>query len=362
MKIMILSDIHLHEYRSHARIDEHGNNSRMMEIVAALEMAKAYADDNDIEVTVFCGDLFQNRESIPTAAAVAVNNVLFCWPGYLIGVAGNHDKLRRDVNTLAAVWQYPGHIICEHSMMQSVAGVKVHAVEYSADADVTLAGLKSVLDDIDDNDKYNILIMHDTIHGVRQSTSDKAPLTKSKITLDALPTDAMDLIAVGHIHISQALNSSGPGCPVLIPGSLTQLNFGDAGDFRGFHVFDTETGLIEMHPTKTAQFAVIAEDTIHGKLAGIKDHHVRVVFPPDTRKEKAKSVCRDLEHNGVATADYRILPQPEVMEIVARSDQNSMNPRRMIDEYLEIAERDVGMDKLIRSIGYNVIGEVQDGA
>ncbi len=103
--------------------------------------------------------------------------------------------------------------------------------------------VQKVLDDLAKgfrNDSVNVLMAHMTIEGSSRTYSEVDYYTRDTYMLSGqmLPSVAQ-YIALGHIHRPQQISNA---APTYYSGSLIQVDFGEAGEEKGFYLVDVEPG------------------------------------------------------------------------------------------------------------------------
>jgi DNA repair protein SbcD/Mre11 len=89
-------------------------------------------------------------------------------------------------------------------------------------------------------DSVNVVMAHLTLNGAKRAYSEDDYYTKDTYSLagQTLPSEAQ-YIALGHIHKPQQVSNS---APTYYSGSLIQVDFGEAGEEKGFNLVTVEAG------------------------------------------------------------------------------------------------------------------------
>jgi DNA repair exonuclease SbcCD nuclease subunit len=373
MKVIVFSDTQIHPYKTHTRLDVEGRNVRLLEGVRALEQVARYTESHgSIAAALFCGDLFEHRDSLPTEAAVRVRRALAGFRCPVVGVPGNHDKLDDEINTLDAVWPWDeGCHVWDYWKLEAesnsdlapvscvgIKGLQIDAVGYQATQKETLQAISRYASKNRNYDaEYRILMLHDGIDGSLQGSESKPARVTSAIMLDKLPVDTYDAIFVGHIHIAQILRFNKPGALVLVPGSLTQQNFGDAGGQRGFWEVNLKNKSARQVLTTTTRFVVVQHSRVN--QAQCDGAHCRIVFPPRTLRKDARTFCDRIIEAGAVTAEPDVLP--DIASVVAPNQLvDGVELEHLLDEYVAAACSDDSVGKILLTLGRNILTEARD--
>ncbi len=253
---------------------------RTPEIAAALEQLLHQAKTLQVDAVLIAGDIFDIPN--PTAAAERVAYQFFCGLEQAnipaVAIAGNHDSAYRidsiaNLLSLAGVralgkprrGDEGGAIVLDTASGKLCVGAMPFASERRLLDAATLWQnddgeyqriyreiVSYLLQDLGQcfrDDCVNVLMAHLTIDGARLAYSEVPYYTRSTYALaaDILPA-AAQYIALGHIHAYQSIPNP---TPTYYPGSLIQLDFGEAQQKKGFCLVTVEPGKtaeVEFHP------------------------------------------------------------------------------------------------------------------
>jgi len=253
---------------------------RTPEIAAALEQLLHHAKSLEVDAVLIAGDIFDIPN--PTAAAERVAYEFFCGlekaniPA--VAIAGNHDsayridsianllslagvralgKPRRGDEGGATILNTANGKLCvgampfasERRLLDAATLWENDDGEYQRIYREIVSYLLQDLSQFFREDSLNILMAHLTIDGARLAYSEAPYYTRSTYALaaDILPATAQ-YIALGHIHAYQSIPNP---IPTYYPGSLIQLDFGEAQQEKGFCLVTVEPGKpaeVEFHP------------------------------------------------------------------------------------------------------------------
>ncbi len=244
---------------------------RTPEIAAALDEILKQAQNLNIDAVLVAGDIYDVPNPPAEAEQVAYN--FFCKlkeakiPAIII--AGNHDSASR-FDGIAQILLYLGVKALGRPQKANKGGVInldtpsgklcVAAMPFASERRLLkyedlwtkddlqqrnhykvsvqkfLAGLATGFKD----DSVNILMAHMTIEGAKRAYSEVDYYTRDNYILSGqmLPTTAQ-YIALGHIHKPQQVPNA---APTYYSGSLIQVDFGEAGEDKGFNLVEVEPG------------------------------------------------------------------------------------------------------------------------
>ena len=244
---------------------------RTPEIAAALEQLLSQAKSLQVDAVLIAGDIFDVPN--PTAGAERVAYHFFCElekaniPA--VAIAGNHDSAFR-IDSIANLLSLAGvralgkprlvdeggaiilntrsgklcvgamPFASERRLLDAEALWEKDDADYQRNYREIVSYLLQDLTNFFREDTVNVLMAHMTIDGARPAYSEVAYYTSSTYSLECetLPA-AAQYIALGHIHAHQSIPSQ---TPTYYPGSLIQLDFGEAEQEKGFCLVTVEPG------------------------------------------------------------------------------------------------------------------------
>ncbi|MBD2296825.1 exonuclease SbcCD subunit D [Anabaena sphaerica FACHB-251] len=151
------------------------------------------------------------------------------------------------------------------------------------------------------DDSVNILMAHLTIDGARLANSEKSYHTKETYALAGQSLPNAQYIALGHIHKPQRISAASP---TYYCGSLIQVDFGEAGEDKGFYLIDVEPGLPAKKPEfisipcqKPLQIVECELSNYEEKLEPYRDYSgylkvtINLPTPPIGLADKIRKIC-----------------------------------------------------------------------
>lgn len=263
LRILHLADIHL-GMENYGRIDPAtGLSTRLGDFLKSLNQAIDWALENDVHLVLIAGDIFKNRDPTPTVQrefAKCVRRLSAAGlPTFII--VGNHDvpnawQRANSVEIYSAlavpqvtIAQKPGLHIIETRMgkVQIVAlpwlsrsYVLSHSEYRNLDPETlnreTVTLIEGFIDEQVgklDPSLPSLLVAHASVQGAVFS-SERDIMLGSDVVLPktVVANPAFDYVAMGHIHKYQVLSLGKP--PIIYPGSLERIDFGEERDKKGF--------------------------------------------------------------------------------------------------------------------------------
>ena len=296
IRILHFADLHL-GVETYGRIDPAtGLSSRLSDFLAALDQLVDYALGNDIDLVLFCGDAYRSRDPSQTyqrefakrIRRLSGNNI------HVFLLAGNHDlpnavgratsveifdTLTIENVTVANAPQ-THRIETRKGTIQIVAlpWVRYGRLLSREDAkNLSLDQLNKKIEDILTNwldvqieslDPHlpAILAGHLAHSEAIVGTEKIMTVGRDYIMMRSnIAKPAFDYVALGHMHRRQTIDNP---VPVVYPGSLQTIDFGDEDQEKGFYVVELDETAsrrkrlksYEFHPVAARRFLTIKVD------------------------------------------------------------------------------------------------------
>ncbi len=293
MKILHFADLHL-GIENYGHIDPAtGLSTRLLDILESLDKLVDYAIREKVDLVIFCGDAYKNREPSQTHQREFAKRIgLLSEAGIPVFLlTGNHDlpntmgkaTSTEIFSTLSVKNVFVStrpeiiEISTKHGIVQvaSLPWLRRGALLSREDTrNLTFeqinTRMQSALNNIIENHVSKlkpglpaILAAHVWVAAPNLRVGSERMMTigqEHALLLSNVARPAFDYVALGHIHKGQVLNSNPP---VVYSGSLAKLDFGDEKDDKGFWIVDiTADRLIKntvysFHPIECRRFVTI---------------------------------------------------------------------------------------------------------
>ena len=321
IRILHTADLHL-GVETYGKLDPStGLSTRIGDCLTALDQAVDAALDQQVDLFLFCGDAYKNREPSPTLQREFARRV-----GRLAsnGVAvfllvGNHDlpnALGRATtveifDTLAIrniyVASRPGATLVQtrRGPLQVVALPWVtpsRLLSKEEHKGKTLQEINRLIEEklgsILDMESSSvdpgipaILAAHVLVSGARPSSESRMALMQARDALlmpSQVASSAFAYVALGHVHRHQVLNTLPP---VVYAGSLQRLDFGEEKEEKGYVLVEIESreSRVESRESSENHFAAtgnVEQGTLKGPECGL---HNALDAPEDWGKQGGAS-------------------------------------------------------------------------
>ena len=263
MRIIHFADLHL-GVENYGHIDPaNGLHTRLIDFLSALDRLVDYAVESKIDLVLFCGDAYKNREpgqtqqrefakrirrlsdndipvfllignhDLPNSAGRATSTEIFDTLAVDNVFVSGKPEIRR-IATKSGPVQIASLPWLRRSALLTREEVK------SLDIEQIKKKMEEVLTGIIDQHAAEldrqipaVLAAHVWITGARLGSERSMSLgSEHGLLLSTAANPAFDYVALGHIHKRQVLNEHPP---VVYSGSLERIDFGEEKDDKGFY-------------------------------------------------------------------------------------------------------------------------------
>lgn len=271
VRMLHFADFHL-GMENYGR-DRAGINSRIYDFCDRLDEMVSFSTREDIDLVLFAGDAFKNRQPNPTLQrefAARIMDMASRCP--VVMLVGNHDmpthELRASSLEIYQTLNVPNVLIGSEYDLYEVPTPKgsvfvgtapypmrqnllkdeeLHGKSISELDDLLLNALIGELDRLarraaaaQPEDAPRVLAAHFSVSGAQWGSERGVTIGRDPVVpLGSLDDSAWDYVALGHIHKHQNLTQGRKGAPpVVYSGSMERIDFGEEGDPKGFCVVD----------------------------------------------------------------------------------------------------------------------------
>jgi exonuclease SbcD len=272
IKILHFADAHI-DIANHGRHDpETGLALRVMDFLKALDTIIDTAIEENVDLVLFAGDAYRDRTPVPTFQREWGRRILRLSRAGIqtLLLIGNHDlspavgraHALQEFDTLevphvkvldkpqilrpADLESLPLQVLAipwiSRSRMLATLDLDSNQPEKAYEQiEERLAQLiQGWLDEEIDPNIPSILMAHTSIQGAMYGAERSVMLGRDLVLAGSLVRDPrLDYVALGHIHKAQDLNE-GMKPPVVYPGSIERVDFGEAQDEKYFVIVEID--------------------------------------------------------------------------------------------------------------------------
>jgi len=273
IKLLHFADAHI-DIANYGRHDpETGLPFRVLDFLKALDTIVDAAIEERVDLVIFAGDAYKDRTPAPTYQRAWGQRIMRLSRAGIrtLLLVGNHD-LSPAVGRAHAMQEYETldvngvHVVSKPTLFtpEMLGGlqVQVMALPWISRSNMMAAHELSGTDPREINDRIEnalrglfnhwfeainpdlpvIFTAHGTVQGAVYGGERSVMLGNDQIIPGSLVRDPrLDYVALGHIHKWQNLNENGHP-PVIYPGSIERVDFGEAHDDKFYVVAAIERG------------------------------------------------------------------------------------------------------------------------
>ncbi len=273
IKLLHFADAHIDmaNYGQHDPVT--GLPLRVMDFLKSLDFIVQTAIDEKVDLVIFAGDTYRDRSPAPTFQREWGKRIMRLSRAKIptLLITGNHDvspsqyraHAIQEFDTLSPDYI---HVVSQLKLLspKDLDGVPVQVVAVPW---ITRSGvvssltaetsseespqeliekmlndwLNQMISDLDP-DLPTILTAHASIAGAKFGSEQTVTIGREVVLPPGLVANpAFDYVALGHIHRYQDLNQ-GSHPPVIYPGSIERVDFGEINEDKGFIIAEVEKG------------------------------------------------------------------------------------------------------------------------
>jgi exonuclease SbcD len=378
IRLLHFADIHV-GMENYGRMDPStGTSTRVRDFLDRLDEVIDYALDHDVDLVIFAGDAFKNRDPEPTQQrefAQRIKRLADGAPTLLL--VGNHDMpgmaaKASSVDIFRAL-DVPGVIVGHKPGSQVVEtkrgpvylawmpypmrnrllsreenrGKSIDELEVALRQTVSDI-LRDLSQDADTQEIPRVLAGHFSVAEARLGSERSVMLGRDvAVTTSTLADSAWDYVALGHIHKHQSLNPSDYP-PVVYSGSLERIDFGEEGEEKGFCWVELDRGGTTWRfvPVRARAFKTLRIDVrgasdptqeIIDHLEPVPDGAVVRVIVSLRADQQAGLRDRDVEAALPKAASFSLVREVETENRARLGDlaPESLTPEALVRAYFE---------------------------
>jgi exonuclease SbcD len=273
MRLLHFADAHI-DMANYGRHDpKTGLPLRVLDFLKSLDTIIDAAIDERVDLVIFAGDAYKDRSPAPTFQREWGKRIIRLSQAKIptLLLVGNHDlspamgraHAIQEFDTLQVpyvrvlqkpellspddLWGLPVQVIAmpwvsRSGLMASIESSAVDVKELFTSIEERISGLVEDWMGEADSSLPLILTAHASVEGAMFGAERMVMLGSDLVLPTALVKDRrLDYVAMGHIHKPQDLNK-GHHPPVIYPGSIERVDFGEAMDDKFYIIADVARG------------------------------------------------------------------------------------------------------------------------
>ncbi len=403
IKVLHFADAHI-DMANYGRLDpESGLPMRVMDFLKSLDEIVDTAISEKVDLVIFAGDAYKDRNPAPTYQREWGRRIIKLSVAGIptILMVGNHDlspSLGRahaleEFNTL----NIPNISVVSQPKLfkpEDLGGLQAQVLALPW---ITRSGMLAYLDmKLSNRDEINqmleerlteivddwlheadqdlpiILTAHASIQGAIYGGERTVMLGADVVLSGSLVKNPkLDYVALGHIHKSQDLNE-GHHPPVVYPGSIERVDFGEAKDDKFFVIAEIEKGetkvnwrklksirkfidcslILESDKDVTEQIKKVLPSKSESKDAIIR---LTLTYPRDWETVIDDAAIRDYTRDAF---EFHFVKRPIVetrIRIPEDKSVGSLSPKELLDIYWRSSHDEAAEDEDLRKMAQDII-------
>jgi exonuclease SbcD len=319
LRVLHFADAHIDMANYGRRDQESALPIRVMDFLSALDQIIDTAVNEAVDLVIFAGDAYKDRNPQPTfqrewgrrmmrLSQAGIPTLLLIGNHDIspatgrahtlqefktLGVPNIHvadriklwrpDELGLPVQIISVPWLSRAKLMTR----EEVSGKSLDEIHMEMEDRITDA----ILDGIEQADRELPLILtaHASVSGASYGSEQTVSLGQELVLPGRITADTrLDYVALGHIHKHQSL-SPGSHPPVIYPGSIERIDFGEVNEKKGFILAEVAKGHTEWEfiRLKTRHFIDYPVDTASA------DTFMADIMKQLPQKEKIRdAICR----------------------------------------------------------------------
>lgn len=406
IKILHFADAHI-DIAGHGRHDAlTGLPLRALDFLKALDAIVKTAVSEKVDLVIFAGDAYKDRTPSPTyqrewgkrIARLSAAKI----PTLLL--TGNHDvspaagraHTMQEFDTLDVpfvrvidkpeflkhdqLWNLPLQVIAlpwifRSGLMSTLLSQDVSIEDVNEEIGKRVITIvQEWLENLDPQ-LPTVLVAHATIQGATFGNERSVMLGKDVVLPGGLVKDPrLDYSALGHIHKYQNLNE-GAHPPVIYPGSIERVGFGETADEKGFVIASVEKGkttverrLLSGRPFFNLTVKTKDKDTLMSdilKALPTKDLLNGAMLRLEVEYPRAVELFLDettLREHCAQAFEFHLVRRPleEARTRFSQDDDSvaNLNPLELLERYWKMTSTNLTETKSLRNLAASIIQNV----
>jgi exonuclease SbcD len=402
MKLLHFADAHI-DMTNYGRHDpETGMPLRVLDFLRSLDEIVDAAIDEKVDLVLFAGDAYKDRSPAPTFQREWGRRIMRLSKAGIrtLLLVGNHD-LSPSVGRANAIQEFetleiphvtvlsqptflsaeelglPAQVLALPWVTRS--GLVAATDASTADRESVDANIEGRLTDLvqlwlekADPSLPTILTAHTSIQGAMYGSERTVMLGADLVLPGSLVRDPrLDYVALGHIHKSQNLNENAHP-PVIYPGSIERVDFGEAGDDKFYVIAEVRRGKTEVRWCKLEHIRPFIDKQIVLKSAENVSEALKSALP--AAKKMAGAIVRltveyprewdtlidepALRAHTAGAFEFHLVKRPQVesrIRLPADQTVSSLSQLELLEQYWQASHTEGDEAKALQKLAEGIV-------
>ena len=398
MKLLHFADAHI-DMANYGRHDpETGLPLRVLDFLKSLDTIIETAISEKVDLVIFAGDAYRDRSPAPTFQREWGKRIIRLSKAGIrtLLLVGNHD-LSPAIGRANAIQEFETLDIPHVTVLAKPTFLSAEELGLPAQVIaipwVSRSGLVAAMDDASDVSENIetrlgelvqlwlekadpalpvILTAHASVQGAKYGSERTVMLGADLVLPGALVRDPrLDYVALGHIHKPQDLNENAHP-PVIYPGSIERVDFGEAGDDKFFVIADVSRGKTEVQWRKLTGVRPFIDRRVVLESAENVTEVIKSALPPQEALEGA-IIRLTVEHlrewdtlidepvlrrYAAGAFEFHLVKRPQFearIRLPADQTVSSLSPLELLDQYWQASHADEGELEALQKMARQLI-------
>jgi exonuclease SbcD len=407
IKLLHFADAHIDMVKYGRHDPETGLPVRVLDFLKSLDTIVEAAIDEQVDLVLFAGDAYKDRNPAPTFQREWGKRIIRLSKAGIptLLLVGNHDLSpalgRAHAIEEFATLEVPHVQVLDRPCFLKPADLEGLPLQVIAIPWISRSGLMAHLDirvtdpaelyqaleakltdllkawlDETDPDLPTVLIAHASVQGALYGGERTVMLGRDLVLPGSLVKDPrLDYVALGHIHKPQDLNQNAHP-PVVYPGSIERVDFGEIGDDKFFVLAQVERGrtqlewrqLTDIRPFVDCYVQLETQEDINARILEalpppeqLNDAIVRLTIEYPLEWEAIIDEAALREHTAAAF-EFHLIKRPQRETRIRLPDDQlagSLTPLELLDIYWRARHTDSDERQVLTQLANDIIADVQ---
>jgi len=405
--ILHFADAHI-DMANYGRHDpQSGLPLRVLDFLKSLDTIVDTAIEEKVDLVLFAGDAYKDRNPAPTFQREWGRRIIRLSKAGIptLLLVGNHD-LSPALGRAHAIEEFTtlevphvqvidrpcflGPDELEGLPLQVLAlpwigrsGLLAHLGLRGVDANQVYEELESRLTELvqtwleqADSSLPTVLTAHASVQGAKYGGERSVMLGSDLVLPGSLVRDPrLDYVALGHIHKPQNLNEKAHP-PVIYPGSIERVDFGEVGDDKFFVIARVQRGKTKVHWRKLADIRPFVDRFVRLESQGAVNEQLRASLPTPEQLEGAivrltveyprdwETLIDDgaLRQYAASAFEFHLVKRPQAETRIRLPEDRavgSLAPLELLDLYWRASHTNSDEVAALQNLATAIIAEVE---
>ena len=404
MKLLHFADAHI-DMANYGRHDpETGLPLRVLDFLKSLDTIVDTAIDEKVDLVIFAGDTYKDRSPAPTYQREWGKRIYRLSEAGIptILLVGNHD-LSPATGRAHAIQEFetlqiphvrvidrpqflgadelglPAQVIALPWVNKS--GMVAYAEMSELESDKVYGKLEELLGDFVescfaqiDSELPVILTAHASVQGATYGAERMVMLGNDLVLSGSLVKDPrLDYVALGHIHKPQDLNENNHP-PVIYPGSIERVDFGEAEDDKFFVIAEITRGKTEVQWRQLTEIRPFLSFYAKPKTElGITDELIQKLSPREKLKDAVVRLVVEYPREWDTLIDepalrkftrdafeFHLVKKPQIearIRLAADQAVSSLSPLELLEQYWKTIQTEGDEADALQNLAREIVNQ-----